>query len=94
MEKLDKRIQSIISFYAARDYVQANQKKNGKMYKNSRPYNLGIETFLAIEAAQAPEEIKKSYWLTMIQKYPAVNFDSNESNWQVKYWRNGGEYNG
>ena len=95
-EKLEARLQAIISFYAARNYVQANfNRKTGKMYKRHRPYNLSSDTLEALDVSRSGDEtLKKSYWLNMLKKYPAVNFDSEDRTWPIWYWRNGGEYNG
>lgn len=92
--KLERRIQNIIAFYSARDFVMANTAKGGKMYKKSRSYSLGSDTLRALEISKGTEEEKKACWLATLRKYPEVDFDCTERNWQVEYWRNNGKYNG
>jgi hypothetical protein len=88
MTKLDKRLQSIIGFFAARDYVQANLcKRTGKMYKNHRPYNLSSDVVEALAIVDDTEAEKKAFWLTIMRRYPDVDFDNEEKNWVIKYWR-------
>ena len=92
--KLESRMQSIIGFYSARDYVMANTTKAGKPRKHEHPYNLGSDTLCALKISKGTEAEKKAYWLATLRKYPEVDFDCTERNWQVKYWRNNGKYNG
>jgi hypothetical protein len=57
------------------------------MYKNHRPYSLSSDVIEALAIVDDTEAEKKAYWLTIMHRYPAVDFDSEEKNWAVKYWR-------
>jgi hypothetical protein len=86
--KLDKRIQSIIGFFVARDFVQANFcKRTGKIYKKHRPYSLSSDALYALDISKRGEAEKKAYWLIIMRRYPDVDFDNEEKNWAIKYWR-------
>jgi hypothetical protein len=57
------------------------------MYKKHRPYSLSSDTLYALDISKGSEAEKKTYWLTIMRRYSDVDFDNEEKNWVIKYWR-------
>jgi hypothetical protein len=48
---------------------------------------LSSDALYALDISKRGEAEKKGYWLIIMRRYPDVDFDNEEKNWVIKYWR-------